>query len=177
MDLTVLAVPDCPNVALLEKRLASALNGRRNVTLSRQVITDAAEAARWGMRGSPTVLVNGTDPFAVPGQGASVSCRLYRDENGRALPRRQLRSSAAPSIKPLGARASRKTAPGWMRSAGPGAHRACRAGPAGGASDGAPLVRADRYCPAVVTAGDLRRAVRCIRCAAGAGRGRFSVPR
>jgi hypothetical protein len=93
MDLIVLAVPDCPNVALLEERLASVLHGRRNVTLSRQVITDAGQAARWGMHGSPTVLVNGADPFAVPGQEASVSCRLYRDENGRA--------SAAPSAAQL----------------------------------------------------------------------------
>jgi hypothetical protein len=83
MELTVLAVPDCPNAALLEQRLAQVIEGRRDVTVSRQLIADQDEAARWGMRGSPTLLVDGTDPFAGPGEPASLSCRLYRDGNGQ----------------------------------------------------------------------------------------------
>ena len=47
MDLTVLAVPDCPNVMLLEQRLAQVIQGRRDVTVSRKVIADQDEAARW----------------------------------------------------------------------------------------------------------------------------------
>jgi predicted DsbA family dithiol-disulfide isomerase len=82
MDLKVLAVPDCPNVALLEQLLAQVVEGCRDVTVSRQVIADQDEAARCGMRGSPTILVDGIDPFAEPGEPASVSCRLYRDGNG-----------------------------------------------------------------------------------------------
>jgi hypothetical protein len=38
------------------------------------------------MHGSPTLLVNGIDPFAPPGSPASVSCRIYRDESGRIQP-------------------------------------------------------------------------------------------
>jgi Alkylmercury lyase len=83
MHLIVLAVPDCPNVTLLEERLAQVLDGRRDVTVSRHVITDQEEAARRGMHGSPTILVDGIDPFAEPGQPASVSCRLYRDSDGQ----------------------------------------------------------------------------------------------
>jgi Alkylmercury lyase len=83
VHLTVLAVPDCPNVNLLEQRLAEALE-RRDVTVSRHVISDQDEAARRGMHGSPTILVDGIDPFAEPGLPASVSCRLYRDRRGRA---------------------------------------------------------------------------------------------
>ena len=93
MDLKVLAVPDCPNVALLEQRLAQVVEGRRDVVVSRQVIADQDEAARLGMRGSPTILVDGTDPFAGPGEPASVSCRLYRDGNGQA--------DGAPSVSQL----------------------------------------------------------------------------
>ncbi|SNT59553.1 Alkylmercury lyase [Actinacidiphila glaucinigra] len=40
------------------------------------------EAARWGMTGSPTVLLDGIDPFAVAGAAPSVSCRLYLGEDG-----------------------------------------------------------------------------------------------
>jgi hypothetical protein len=45
------------------------------------------------MRGSPTLLVNGSDPFALPDSAASVSCRVYRDESGR--------SQGAPSVAAL----------------------------------------------------------------------------
>jgi hypothetical protein len=47
--------------------------------------TDQQPASRTaaGVAGSPTLLVDGTDPFTVPGQAPSVSCRLYRDESGR----------------------------------------------------------------------------------------------
>lgn len=83
MHLTVLAVPDCPNAPVLEDRLAAVLHGRAGVSVSREVIGDEGQAARRGMHGSPTLLVDGTDPFAQPGQPASMSCRLYRDESGR----------------------------------------------------------------------------------------------
>jgi hypothetical protein len=83
MRVLVLAVPDCPNARLLEERLAKVLEGRRDVLVSRQVIDDEQEAARQGMHGSPTLLIDGTDPFAGPGQSGTLSCRLYRDGDGR----------------------------------------------------------------------------------------------
>jgi Alkylmercury lyase len=45
------------------------------------------------MHGSPTLLIDGVDPFAEAGQAPSMSCRLYRDENGQL--------SGAPSIGQL----------------------------------------------------------------------------
>jgi len=78
----VLSVPGCPNVPLLEQRLEQALAGRPAVTV-RRVIADADEAARCGMCGSPTLLVNGHDPFAVPGTGPALACRMYKGEGGR----------------------------------------------------------------------------------------------
>jgi hypothetical protein len=83
MDLMVLAVPGCPSAMLLEERLAQVLAGRRDVSVSHQVIEDEKQAARQGMHGSPTILIDGRDPFAELGQSSSVSCRLYRDSNGR----------------------------------------------------------------------------------------------
>ncbi|HWM96318.1 MAG TPA: hypothetical protein VNO54_04605 [Streptosporangiaceae bacterium] len=38
------------------------------------------------MTGSPTLLADGADPFAGPGQIPSVSCRLYPGEHGRLVP-------------------------------------------------------------------------------------------
>jgi hypothetical protein len=53
----VLAVPGCPSAVLLEERIAAVLGSRRDVTVSRHVITDEQEAARRGMRGSPTIVL------------------------------------------------------------------------------------------------------------------------
>jgi len=79
-------VPDCPNTAVLAARLDEVLDGQTDaeVEVEERVIADHGEAVAVGMTGSPTLLVDGSDPFAVPGASASMSCRLYRDETGAA---------------------------------------------------------------------------------------------
>ena len=84
MHLTILAGPGCPNAPVLRDRLAAVLNGRAGISVSDEVIRDESEAVLWGMHGSPTLLIDGVDPFAEPGQPPTMSCRLYRAENGRA---------------------------------------------------------------------------------------------
>jgi hypothetical protein len=86
MDVTVLAIEGCPGVALLEDRLAAAVAGLPGIRISRRIIASQAEAAATGMRGSPTVLVGGADPFAEPGQRPSLACRLYRQDDGSLAP-------------------------------------------------------------------------------------------
>jgi hypothetical protein len=81
MQITVLTVPDCPNAALVGERLDVALAGRE-VPVEWVEVRDAEQAAATGMTGSPTVLVDAVDPFAVPGAAPSLSCRLYRSANG-----------------------------------------------------------------------------------------------
>ena len=84
LELVLLTVPGCPNAAAFEERLAAALAGYPGTVVRRREITGEREAAEAGMHGSPTLLVDGADPFAVPGQPPSLSCRLYRDESGHA---------------------------------------------------------------------------------------------
>lgn len=117
MQVTVLAVPGCPNAAVLGDRLTGALVGRADVWVTHEVISDEADAARRGMHGSPTLLIDGTDPFAEPGQPPSMSCRLYRDENGQL--------SGAPSfgqvreaIEQTLAAADEPKDPAWLDSLG-----------------------------------------------------------
>jgi hypothetical protein len=93
MKLTLLTVPGCPNAAAFEERLAAALAGRPGVVVHRREIADEQAAAQAGMHGSPTLLVDGTDPFAPPGQPPSLACRLYRDASGR--------TEKAPSVEQL----------------------------------------------------------------------------
>lgn len=82
MELTLLTVPDCPHGPLIEARLAEALTGRAEVGLRRQVVETPEDARRFGMCGSPTLLIDGVDPFAAPGARPGLSCRLYRDSQG-----------------------------------------------------------------------------------------------
>ena len=117
MHLTVLAVPGCPNAPVLKDRLAAVLGGRAGVSVSHQAISDEDEAARWRMRGSPTLLIDGVDPFAGPGKPSGMSCRLYRDDAGR--------TSGAPSagqlrhaIEQALAAATERGDPGWLDALG-----------------------------------------------------------
>jgi hypothetical protein len=90
-SLEVLHVPDCPNVRPLLDHL-SQVNDPPVVT--RVVSTDAV---RFGMTGSPTLLVDGVDPF--PAGECGLSCRLYRNESGAPV--------AVPSIQQLRAALNR----------------------------------------------------------------------
>ncbi|WP_030861956.1 alkylmercury lyase family protein [Streptomyces sp. NRRL F-2747] len=92
MRITILTVPDCPNVPVVQDRLTAALDGRA-AGIELVEVSAEDDAARWGMTGSPTVLLDGTDPFATPGAPPSVSCRLYRDAEGR--------TDGAPSVQAL----------------------------------------------------------------------------
>jgi hypothetical protein len=93
MRLQILHVPDCPGAAVLEERLGDALAGCTAAEVAWHVIATQEEAERTRMTGSPTLLVDGTDPFAGPGQEPGISCRLYRDADGRLGP--------APSVAQL----------------------------------------------------------------------------
>jgi hypothetical protein len=86
MELTLLTIPGCPNAAAFEERLATVLAGYPGAVVHRRVISDERAAAEAGMHGSPTPLINGTYPFARPGQAPSLACRLYRDAAGYAVP-------------------------------------------------------------------------------------------
>ena len=98
MKLKVLHVRDCPNVGVLTDRLKTLIIGRDDVVVEHRVIGDQAEAAARGMTDSPTLLIDGVDPFPVAGQPPSLSCRLSLDEIGsvsRAPSLAQLRTALA----------------------------------------------------------------------------------
>jgi hypothetical protein len=84
---------DCANRVLARERLDAALARVGLASVVRECeVRSADDAARLGMRGSPTVLVDGHDPFADGVAAASLSCRLY--DNGDGL-------EGAPSVAGL----------------------------------------------------------------------------
>ncbi|MFF0268239.1 thioredoxin family protein [Kribbella sp. NPDC004536] len=71
MRLEVLHVSDCPHVWALLDRLAEVTD----VRVTTRLIETAADAERYGMVGSPTLLVDGVDPFGGGGR-PGMWCRL-----------------------------------------------------------------------------------------------------
>lgn len=63
-------------------RDAVAAAGQVGVVVTERVIVTVEEAAAAGMRGSPTILVEGRDPFRSGPETPSLSCRLYRSAAG-----------------------------------------------------------------------------------------------
>lgn len=61
---------------------AIALAGVSGATITERVITDDSGADALGMHGSPTILIDGHDPFVEAGTHPSMSCRLYRTAVG-----------------------------------------------------------------------------------------------
>lgn len=86
MDIEILLVPGCPNETLAAERLRCALDtsGLSSIGFTTRIVTGQAEAERIGFTGSPTILIDGRDPFAEPAHTPGLSCRMYRTAYGLA---------------------------------------------------------------------------------------------
>ncbi|MDP9430603.1 MAG: thioredoxin family protein [Actinomycetota bacterium] len=85
-EVTLLYFDGCPNWQVTDARLHEALAraGRADVQVARRRISTPEEAEVAQFRGSPTVLVDGRDPFADPDSPVGLSCRVYRTPDGLA---------------------------------------------------------------------------------------------
>jgi hypothetical protein len=85
VKLQLLYFNGCPNWHVADDRLQEALEelGIR-VEVERILVSTPEEAEVWSFHGSPSVLVDGEDPFAEPGDDVGLSCRLYRTPAGLA---------------------------------------------------------------------------------------------
>jgi hypothetical protein len=82
-DVTLLYFDACPSWRLADERLRD-LAAEFDLTITRQKVETPDAAARWGFRGSPTILVDGRDVFATGDEPVGLSCRLYQTPNGPA---------------------------------------------------------------------------------------------
>ena len=83
MDIELLYFEDCPNWRVADARLAEVVEGRR-VDVRRTQVTSAEQADALGFRGSPTILLDGRDPFARGDEPVGLSCRIYQTPDGPA---------------------------------------------------------------------------------------------
>lgn len=73
----------CPNWEVARSRATEALRQiGQTEEISFQLIETAEEADRLGFRGSPTILIDGEDPFANANAPVGLSCRVYRTAEG-----------------------------------------------------------------------------------------------
>lgn len=85
MDIEILYVPDCPNVESTLMRLDEALSAVGRAARVEPIVIESEDAARArGMRGSPTILVDGMDPFATADAECGLACRLFHTPTGLA---------------------------------------------------------------------------------------------
>jgi hypothetical protein len=79
MRITLQYFDDCPNWRIAEQRLREALIelGRSDQVIDHLRVASVDEAERVGFGGSPTVLIDGVDPFADPAGPAGYACRVY----------------------------------------------------------------------------------------------------
>lgn len=96
MQVTVVYFDGCPNWETTYRQLET-LAGELRFGLARQQVDTPEEADRLAFRGSPTVLVDGRDPFASGDEPVGLSCRLYVTDAGLAgaPTERQLRQALA----------------------------------------------------------------------------------
>lgn len=81
MDVTLLYFEGCPNWKVADERL-SALAAELDVAIVRRLVETSEEADAVGFRGSPTILVDGHDPFATGDEPTGLTCRIYQTPQG-----------------------------------------------------------------------------------------------
>lgn len=80
-EVTLQYFDGCPSWELADRRLR-ALQDELDLTISYQRVETTEEAERVAFRGSPTLLVDGADPFADDDAPVGLACRVYDTPEG-----------------------------------------------------------------------------------------------
>ena len=85
MEITLQYFDGCPNWRLAEQRLRDALRLSGTEAVHRVVherVETPEQAEERGFHGSPTILLDGRDPFGDDVAPVGLSCRMYRTDAG-----------------------------------------------------------------------------------------------
>ena len=84
MQVTIQYFDGDPNWPAARDRVRDVLDGQGHgdVEIELHRIATAAEAHEFRFRGSPTILVDGVDPFDSEESGYGLMSRIYRTETG-----------------------------------------------------------------------------------------------
>jgi len=82
MEVRILYFEDCPNIGIAEQRVREAAAGDPEIRIVRQRVADPDDAKAAELHGSPTILIDGVDPFAGPDAEPSWTCRVFVSADG-----------------------------------------------------------------------------------------------
>jgi hypothetical protein len=84
VQVTLLYFDGCPNWTVADERLRAALDetGKPDVEVTYRTVSTPREAESVEFRSSPTILIDGRDPFLDREAQVGLSCRVYRTEAG-----------------------------------------------------------------------------------------------
>ena len=84
LRVTIQYFEGCPHWRVADERVRKVLAGlsRSDVQIEHQLIESEDEAERVGFHGSPTILLDGRDPFATGNEQVGLACRVYPTEEG-----------------------------------------------------------------------------------------------
>lgn len=83
MRIELLYFDDCPNWRTAHERVRRVA-AARDLEVEHRLVTTPEEAEAARFRGSPTMLVDGHDPFASGDEPIGLSCRVYQTPDGPA---------------------------------------------------------------------------------------------
>ena len=75
---------DCPNWRRADEHLRALADEFPGLVITRQLVDTPEQATELGLRGSPSILIDGVDPFGDPDAPTGLSCRVYRTAAGPA---------------------------------------------------------------------------------------------
>lgn len=84
MEITLQHFNDCPNWKTTAAHLSTLVDDGLDATVSYELIDTRELAVARRFRGSPTVLIDGIDPFADEDAPVGLACRIYPTEQGPA---------------------------------------------------------------------------------------------
>ena len=79
MRVTIRYVEGCPHWQVADERVHAALarSGHTTADVVHELVDTHENAVRLGFVGSPTILIDGVDPFATADAARGLACRVY----------------------------------------------------------------------------------------------------
>lgn len=85
MSIVLQYFDSCPNWRITDQRIREVIAAHNlDMDYNLQLIESPEAAEKYDFHGSPSILVDGIDPFATADTSVAFACRIYRTESGHA---------------------------------------------------------------------------------------------